>query len=79
MRDRATKVFAAAAALVALHAVDERLAGFHAARLLHDPHASPMSGEPAVRAVRVLAALGQPLPLYAYLVDEHDALPDVLA
>jgi hypothetical protein len=68
-----------ASALVVLHAVDDRLASYHAARLLHDPHASPMSGEPAVSAVRMLAALGQHLPLYAYLIHDHTALPEVQA
>jgi len=53
-----------AAALVVLGEVDPTLAGFHATRLLHDSHTSPMSGEPAVTAARVLADVGQPLPLY---------------
>lgn len=56
------------AALLALAEVDEALARFHAARLLVDEHTDPMSGEPALAAVRVLAALNDPLPLYAYVM-----------
>lgn len=55
-------------ALVALNEVDETLAGYHAVRLLVDQYTSPMSGEPAVTAARVLAAQGHVLPLYAYLL-----------
>lgn len=56
------------AALVTLNEIDETLAGYHSVRLLTDRYTSPMSGEPAVTAVQVLAAQGQPLPLYAYVV-----------
>jgi len=41
-------------ALVTLNEVDETLGGYHAARLLIDRYTSPMSGEPAVTAARVL-------------------------
>jgi hypothetical protein len=57
-----------AAGVLGLSDVDRTLAGFHAVRLLHDQHTSPMSGEPAVTAARVLAAIGQPLPLYAVVI-----------
>jgi len=67
------------AALVALSDLDERLAGYHAVRLLVDPRTSPMSGEPAVSAVQVLAAQGQLLPLYGYLLSGDMGIPDVVA
>jgi hypothetical protein len=54
------------AALVNLDELDDRLAAFHAARLLRDGYTSPMSGEPAITAARVLAAQKQALPLYEY-------------
>lgn len=54
------------AALVTLTEVDPRLAAHHAARLLLLGDASPMSGEPAATAVRVLAAQGQTVLLYGY-------------
>jgi hypothetical protein len=68
-----------AAALLALAAVDAALAGYHAVRLLTDRHTSIMSGEPAVTAVRVLAAQGQLLPLYAYVSRDADGAGDVVA
>lgn len=51
------------AALVNLNDLDQRLAAFHAVRLLGDQHTST-SGEPAVTAARVLAQQQQGLPLY---------------
>jgi hypothetical protein len=68
-----------AAALLTLNEVDDRLASYHCTRLLIDPHTSPMSGEPAATAVRILAAQGQYLPLYGYLIREHGGVADVLA
>jgi hypothetical protein len=68
-----------AAALVALNEVDDVLAGFHAARLLTDRHTSPMSGEPATTAARVLASQGQTLPLYAYTIRDGPLVADVVA
>lgn len=65
-----------AAALVTLNEVDERLATFHAARLLSDAH--EMSGEPAMTAARLLAARDQLLPLYA-LVAEGSGTAEVRA
>jgi len=67
-----------AAGLLGLSAVDANLAGFYAVRLLYDPHMSRMSGEPSVSAARVLAAVGQPLPLYACVVRESDLPGEVL-
>jgi hypothetical protein len=55
-----------AAALLTLAEVDDRAAGFHAVRLLRE--STPGSHEPAVTAARLLAALGQQLPLYAHLL-----------
>jgi hypothetical protein len=68
-----------AAGLLALSRVDPTLAGFHAVRLLHDAYTSPMSGEPAGTAARVLAALGQTLPLYACVIREGTVPGEVLA
>ena len=65
-----------AAGVLGLAALDATLAGFHAVRLLHDSHTSPMSGEPAVTAARVLAGIGQPLPLYACVVREANRPPE---
>ena len=56
-----------AAGLVALNELDDRLACFHAARLLADlMHTDDMSGEPAVTAIGVLAAHDELMPLYLY-------------
>ena len=67
-----------AAGLLALSEVDPTLAGFYAVRLLHDPHTSPMSGEPAATAARVLADLGQPLPLYACVIRDAGVPSEVV-
>jgi hypothetical protein len=53
-------------ALVMLNEVDGALAAYHAVRLLNDPETSPLSGEPSLTAVRLLAAQENRLPLYAY-------------
>jgi hypothetical protein len=56
-----------AAGLVALNELDDRLACFHAARLLADlAHTDAMSGEPAMTATGVLAAHDELMPLYLY-------------
>lgn len=68
-----------AAALIALNEVDDRLAGYHAVRLLTDQHTSIMSGEPAITAARVLAAQGQLLPLYGHVLREGAGIADVVA
>lgn len=54
-----------ATALNALADLDPELATFYAARFLRDPHNSN-SGEPALSAVRLLAAQGQLPPLFGY-------------
>ncbi len=66
-------------ALVILNEVDETLAGYHGVRLLTDRYTSPMSGEPAVTAVRVLLTQGQALPLYGYLLRDGDGVAEVVA
>ncbi len=65
-------------ALVTLNEVDETLGGYHAARLLIDRYTSPMSGEPAVTAARVLAAQGHALPLYGYALREEPGISEVV-
>ena len=67
-----------AAGLLVLNDVDQTLAGYHAVRLLTDEHTSIRSGEPALTAVRVLAAQGQTLPLYAYAMRDGAGVGDVL-
>lgn len=57
-----------AAGLLALAEVDESLAAFHATRLLADRFTAAGSREPALTAVRLLAATGQHLPLYRHLL-----------
>ncbi|MEJ7902443.1 MAG: hypothetical protein WKF63_11400, partial [Thermomicrobiales bacterium] len=54
-----------AAALNALADLDPDLSTYYAARFLRDPHNSN-SGEPALSAVRLLAAQGQLTPLFGY-------------
>jgi len=54
-----------ATALNALADLDPDLSTFYAARFLRDPHNSN-SGEPALSAVRLLAAQGQLAPLFGY-------------
>lgn len=63
-----------AAALHAIGELDELLAAYHAARLLVDEHNDPMSGEPALSAIRVLAAFGEPLPIYGYVTRPFEQL-----
>ncbi len=66
-------------ALLALHELDKELAAYYGVRLLVDKYTSKMSGEPAVTAVRVLAALGQILPIYQYVLEPKDKIPEVTA
>jgi hypothetical protein len=68
-----------AAGLLALSEVDAARAGFHAVRLLTDEHTSTMSGEPALTAVRLLAAGEQSLPLYGYVLRDGPTISDVTA
>ncbi|HMN28272.1 MAG TPA: hypothetical protein PKE45_08965 [Caldilineaceae bacterium] len=68
------------AALNALNEVDETLARFHAIRLLANEHTDPMSGEPALSAAHLLAALGEQTALYFYVMqDGARTLPEVLS
>jgi hypothetical protein len=57
-----------AAALVGLAGVDESLAAAHAVRLLGERDTSPLSGEPSMTALAVLARLARPLPIYQFLL-----------
>jgi hypothetical protein len=67
------------AALVTLDAVDPTLATYHSIRLLADKHTSRLSGEPAVTAVRVLAAQGNAWPVYYYALHQPNPQSDVLS
>ncbi|MCU0501982.1 MAG: hypothetical protein MUC51_09485 [Anaerolineae bacterium] len=71
-------------ALLILNELDDTLAGFQATRLLVDGFSDPMSGEPALTAVRVLASQEQTLPLYLYAMQASNAtlgatLPEVVS
>ena len=57
-----------AIALLLLNEVAPDLAGYHAVRLLVDEYTSMMSGEPAVTAVRVLAAQHQFPSVYGFVM-----------
>ena len=57
-----------ASGLLLLNDLDEPLAPYHAVRLLADPHVTPMSGEPSITAVRVLASQDELTPLYLYVL-----------
>lgn len=68
------------AALHAIAELDELLAAYHAARLIVDEYNDSMSGEPALAAIRVLAAFGEPLPIYGYVMRPIGQLqPEVAA
>jgi hypothetical protein len=67
-------------AIVLLSELDDRLAAFFAARLLADGYTEAMSGEPALTAARVLAAQGELLPLYSYVVrPQQGAHPEIVS
>ena len=67
-------------ALLILNELDDTLAGFQATRLLVDGFSDPMSGEPALTAVRVLASQEQTLPLYLYAMQASEAaIPEVVS
>ncbi len=55
-----------AASLGGLLAVDPGLAAAYAVKLLGEPDTSPLSGEPSLTALAVLAHCGQPLPIYQF-------------
>jgi hypothetical protein len=68
------------AALNALSEVDETLARYHAIRLLANEYTDTMSGEPALTAARLLAALVEVAPLYFYVMqDGARTLPEVIS
>ncbi len=68
------------AALLALAAMDDDLARYHAVRLLANEHTAPMSGEPALTAAKVLASQGELLPLYFYVMqDGARIVPEVVS
>ncbi|MCC6190402.1 MAG: hypothetical protein IT318_15335 [Anaerolineales bacterium] len=64
-------------ALVLLNELDSRLAAFHAVRLLADAYTSRLSGEPALTAARVLAAMENTWPLYYYALHQPNAAQPV--
>jgi hypothetical protein len=67
-------------AIVLLSELDDRLAAFFAARLLADGYTEAMSGEPALTAARVLAAQGELLPLYSYVIrPKQGAHPEIVS
>jgi hypothetical protein len=61
-------------ALVTLAELDDVRARYHATRLLADPLNDPMSGEPALTAISVLAAQGELLPLYFYVTQDQSRM-----
>lgn len=68
------------AGLTLLRNLDPVLAGYHATRLLIDPHTSRMNGEPAVGSAQMLAALRQFFPLYTYVLESlqgRESIPEV--
>ena len=70
-----------ASGLLLLNDLDETLARFHAVRLLADPHTNPMSGEPALTAVRVLTSQDELASLYLYALQSsgHGPLAPIAA
>lgn len=68
-----------AEALIGLNSLDDRLAIYHAVRLLHDKYNSPMSGQPGIAAAQVLASINQFVCLYQYVVREEVKSPEVTA
>ena len=69
-----------AAALVILNELDDVPARYHAARLLVDPYADRMSGEPSLSAARVLASQAEFVSLFQYAMQPAErALPEVVS
>lgn len=64
--------------LMLMTELDPTQADYRAVELLHDPHRALNSGEPTVSAVRVLAARGHTLPIWA-MVRQPDVHPEVFA
>ncbi len=57
-----------AAALVGLAMADRAACLRHAVRLLGEPDTSPLSGEPSLTAINVLARFDERLPIYGFLL-----------
>ena len=69
-----------ATAVIAISELDDHAARFHATRLLADEYTDPMSGEPALSAIRVLGSQGEQLPLYYYVMQPaSQTLPELVA
>ncbi len=66
-------------ALLTMADVDDERARYHATRLLADARTDPMSGEPAITAVVVLAAQQDLLPLYFYATQAPQAMHQEVA
>ncbi len=69
------------AALLGLAELDPGMAEMHAVHLLGDGYTDPMSGEPAVTAVRFLGARGAVQPVYLYALSggaRHEILAEAL-
>jgi hypothetical protein len=64
--------------LLLLSDIAPERAPYYAVELLHDPHQSSFSGEPAVTAIQVLAEHAQILPVWA-VARRTGSHPDVLA
>jgi len=75
--DRGAPAVLRAAGVAALSAAEPGLAAVHAVRLLGE--ADPMSGEPALTAANVLAAIDEMLPLYQLLLGGGHEAPEVTA
>lgn len=61
-----------ATALVGLAGVNPTQAGIHAARLLGEPDTSPLSGEPSLTAIGVLARLNERLAIYQFALRQGE-------
>ncbi len=66
-------------AIVLLAELDTQQATYFAVRLLADGYTEAMSGQPALTAARVLAALGEIIPLYYYASQTSGTHPEVIS
>ena len=66
------------AALLTLATVDPERSVIYAAYLLRDPHVDRMNGEPALSAVRVLAAFDRTELLLDYVLAPGEAVPETV-
>ncbi|MEA3335134.1 MAG: hypothetical protein U9R25_04440 [Chloroflexota bacterium] len=76
-REQEEGILLRAGALFILNDIADHLAGYHAARLMVDPHSDDMSGEPALTAVRILGSQDQILVLFMYAMSGSGTLPEV--